>query len=177
MDAPEPTGRLGALVQLLSPRRRRASGSEDVPVDQQPAHHDSDNTNPGMQDIPSAGGSPTFAPPSARDTMQLATSVHIGGSDASPLAGGEHGSNNMIGNNAIGSDQPGSIAQTGDDVLDPHAHQTMEFNTQFPTVSQLIRVIDSGFSDDPEHLQDVLSNSEHFKEATKKKKQQKSRRG
>ena len=71
MDAPEPTGRFGALVQLLSPRRRRASGSEDVPAGKQPAHHDSDNTNPVMQDIPSAGGSPTFAPPSARDNTAL----------------------------------------------------------------------------------------------------------
>ena len=77
MDAPEPTGRFGALVQLLSPRRRRASGSEDVPVDQQPAHHDSDNTNPGMQDIPSAGGSPTFAPPSARDSAMAAVRYYL----------------------------------------------------------------------------------------------------
>ena len=105
-------GPFGALAEFFSPSRP-ASAPLDAQTDHNnTAHNNPANISPVNLDMSSGSGTEpdhdASAHPSARDTMQSAGSVHIVSTN-SPLADQTHGNNN-IGNNAVGSDQPGGIA-------------------------------------------------------------------
>ena len=156
------------IRHLFSPPSRAAEGREDPHTEPHaPAHGAPGNPTPiTMEDMSDQEGvgsasdpEATLTHPSARDTMQSASDVHIAGTDASLAEQGKHGKD-ASGATKAGSDQP---AQDNVGVEPDQLKANIEeFYEQHPRAREFMEYVDSGFAEDPSILRGILNNERNL---------------
>ena len=154
------------IRRLFSPPQpSRTNGGEPQTDAQQPAHATPANPTPViLEDMSAHGGAASAdearqANPSARDTMQSASDVHIAGTDASLAEQGKHGKD-ASGATKAGSDQP---AQDNVGVEPDQLKANIEeFYEQHPRAREFMEYVDSGFAEDPSILRGILNNERNL---------------